>query len=403
MLKNNTVLKILSILIAIFLWFYVIGEVNPTVTQTVENIPVELLNENTLEQRDLAIDRDTNLTVDIVLEGKRADLNRLDKSEIRATADLFGYEKGVNYVPVQVEIPENFKLEKIKTPKIEITLEDLVSVYKKISVNFTGKMEEGTEAGAVSANPAEIEVKGTKSAVDFIKNVQVEIKASEVTDEQRTFTVEPIAINEVGTPVYNVDLSAENVEVEAMLYHIKTVPLNVEIEGVVPEGYELEDISVPEEITIKGPKKDLEKISSVKAENVNLSKVTASTSLAIQPKLPEGVEVAEESQKDRIEVKIRGLYTGRLKLPTSDCIFNHLDKNLKAYVNTAELLVVFTGPEQLVKHSDKEDFVLSVDLKGLGKGKHVVNAKVAPVTTKKKFRSITISPKKVEVTITEES
>ncbi len=29
MLKNNTVLKILSLLIAIVLWMYVMGEVNP--------------------------------------------------------------------------------------------------------------------------------------------------------------------------------------------------------------------------------------------------------------------------------------------------------------------------------------------------------------------------------------
>ena len=36
MLKNNTVLKILSLLIAMGLWFYVIGEVNPTVVQTIE-------------------------------------------------------------------------------------------------------------------------------------------------------------------------------------------------------------------------------------------------------------------------------------------------------------------------------------------------------------------------------
>lgn len=404
MVKNDNALKILSLLIAIFLWLYVIGEVNPTVTQTIENIPVSLLNENTLEQRDLAIDGDVeNLTVDIVVEGTRGDLNRLDRDEIKATADIFGYEKGLNHVPVQVDVPENLKLTKIKTPKLEILLEDLVSVYKEIRVNFTGKMKSGTEAGDVSVSPAEIEVKGAQNAVNSVESVQVEVNASEVTDEHRTFTAEPSAISKEGNPVYGVSLSAENIEIETVLYHTKTVTLTVDVKGRVPERYELEDISVPDEITIKGTKKALTQISSVEAESVDLSKVTASTSLAVKPKLPEGVEVSEESQNDKVEIKIRGLSTGRLKLSTADCVFNHLDENLKAHVNTAQLLVAFIGQKQLVEHADQKDFVLSVDLRGLGEGKHLVSPKVTPVTKNMKFRKITVKPRKVEVTITKES
>lgn len=404
MVKNDNVLKILSLLIAIFLWLYVIGEVNPTVTQTIENIPVSLLNENTLEQRDLAIDGDVeNLTVDIVVEGSRGDLNRLDREEIKATADIFGYEKGLNHVPVQVDVPENLKLTKIKTPKLEILLEDLVSVYKEIRVSFAGKLKSGTEAGDVSVSPAEIEVKGAKNAVNEVDSVQVEIDASELTDERRTFTAEPAALSQDGNPVYGVSLSAENIEVETVLYHTKTVPLEVEVKGAVPEKYELEDISLPNEITIKGSQKALQKIDSVEAEPVDLSKVTASTSLAVKPKLPKGVEVAEESQGDKIEIKMRGLYTGRLKLSTADCVFNHLDENLKAHVNTAQLSIAFIGPERLVKNADQKDFVFSVDLKGLKEGKHLVTPKVAPVTKNKKFRKIAVNPKKVEVTIAEDS
>lgn len=396
MLKNNMPLKLLSFFIAVFLWFYVIGEVNPTVTQTVENVPVELLNVNTLEQRELAVQGGDNFSVDIVIEGRRGDLNRLDKDEIKASADIFGYEKGNNYVPVQVEVPENISLKKIKTPKIEITLEELVSVYKGISIKFKGKTKHGTEPGQVDISPAEVEIKGAKTEVDSVEAVQAEINASEITDDLRTFTAEPVAINRNSDPVYNVGLSAESVEVEMILYHTKTVPLKVDIQGKVPKEYELEDISVPDEITIKGTKAALEKISSVTAEPVDLGKVTASTTIELNPKLPEGVEIASGSQNRGVDVRIRGVSAKTLKLSTGNCIFNHLGKNLNANVNTGEISITFTGNEQLIEAAEAGDFTLSVDLKGLKEGMHAVEAKV---TSNKKFNSIKIKPKTLEVTI----
>lgn len=402
MLKNNTVLKILSLLIAMGLWFYVIGEVNPTVVQTIENIPVQLLNENTLEERDLAVRGSDNFTVDVVLEGRRGDLNRLDPDEIKASADIFGYERGENYVPVQVEVPENVMLKKIKTPKIQIVLEELISVYKEIAVKFNGKTKRGTEAGQVTTNPAEIEVKGAKSAVNAVESVQAEIDASEITDKLRTFTAEPVAISRNGNPVYDVDLSAESVEVETILYHTKTVPLKVEIKGSVPEKYEVEDITVPEEITIKGSKYDLSKIKEVTAEPVELKKITASTRIPVRPKLPPDVTVASDSEDQTIDIKIRGLASKTIRLSTADCIFNHLGQGLSAHVSTGQIFLTITGSEELIEAATEEDFTLSVDLKGLKEGKHTVDAKAAPAETDKRYKSIRIKPKTLQVTITAE-
>ena len=183
--RNNTVLKILSLLIAIVLWMYVMGEVNPTITRTIENIPVELLNKNTLEQRELAIKNPAGFTADIIVEGKRADINSLEREKIKATADLFGYEEGENYVPVQLEVPDNIKLREIKTPKIQVTLEKLTSVYKAVTVDFTGRTEDGTQPGNVEVSPAEVEVKGGKSAVDAVERVEARVAAEEIGNELR--------------------------------------------------------------------------------------------------------------------------------------------------------------------------------------------------------------------------
>ena len=54
MLENKNVLKVLSLLLAIVLWAFVLGEVNPTVKKTITNIPVEFTNVEQLESIRLA-------------------------------------------------------------------------------------------------------------------------------------------------------------------------------------------------------------------------------------------------------------------------------------------------------------------------------------------------------------
>lgn len=400
MLRNNTVLKILSLLVAIFLWIYVMGEVNPTTTQTIENVPVELLNGDTLEQRDLAIRGGSSFAVDVVVEGRKADLNNINRDDIKASADLFGYEKGENDVPVSVELPENVSLHQIKTPKIKVTLEELISVYKQVSVRFTGSTERGTEPGGVTVSPTEIEVKGGKSAVNSVKSVQAEVPASDIRDDSRSFTANTVAVDSNNDPVSDVSLSADTVEVQASLYYIKTVPLKVEIEGTVPAAYEMTDISVPDEISIRGPKSAVDSISSVTAEPVDISKVKASTTLKIVPDLPQGVEVADDSKNIGVKIKIKGLATKTITLSTKNSKLENVEDGFNAYINTAEIKVTVTGSEELLEDVSGNDFQVSVDLKDLKEGNHSVTAKV---TAEKKFNSMKISPKKVEVTINGES
>ena len=396
MLKNNTVLKILSLLIAIFLWFYVMGEVNPTITKTISNIPVQLLNGDTLEQRGLAVQGDSEFVVSIEVQGKRAELNSLEKSEFKATADLFGYKEGENEVPVTVEVPDNITLKAIKNPKIKVTLEELVSVYKTVTVDFAGKTESGTEPGSVTVSPEEIEVKGAKSSVDSVRTVKAEIDASKITDEEKSFNVEPQAVDKNGDLVSGVSLSAKTVQVGAVLYYTKTVPLKVEVKGSVPEEYQVTDMSVPEKISIRGPKAALDEITSISAEPVDISGVTASTTLEIQPKLPEGIEVADSSANIGVTIKIKGLDTKTLALPTQNSRIRNLGDGLNAYVNTAEVEVTVTGSEALLKDISADDFTLFIDLKDLKEGNHAVAVKV---TSDKKFNSLEIKPQQVEVTI----
>lgn len=300
-MRSNTVLKILSLLLAIALWAFVLGEVNPTVKKTIHGVPVEFTSVDTLEDRELAMVTQEGYTVDIVIEGARSDVGQLEISDIQATADLYGYdEEGENQVSVDVVLPSKLSLEEVKTPDITVVLEELVSVSKPVTVEFTGKTADKTEATAVEVAPSEVEVKGAKSVVNRVDTVKVKIDSEELTEEVEVFNIVPSAYTKNDKPVKNVSISANKVEVEAVLYHTKTVDLKVKTTGTSNNDAK---VTIPDEITIKGTAESLARITSIATDYVDISEITENTVLPIDLMLPYGVEIADISKDIGVKIE----------------------------------------------------------------------------------------------------
>ena len=89
MKKNKIFSLLLSIVIALSLWAYVVTTVTPEDSQWIRNIPVTFANEDGLfSDRNLTLTKGRNATVDLKVYGKRQDLLKLSNSNITVTADL---------------------------------------------------------------------------------------------------------------------------------------------------------------------------------------------------------------------------------------------------------------------------------------------------------------------------
>ena len=80
-LKNNSKIKIISLLSAMVLWMYVMAIVDPEETKLFENIPVTITNKNELNERDLVIYPEQDLTTNIYVTGKLSNLKKVTKDK----------------------------------------------------------------------------------------------------------------------------------------------------------------------------------------------------------------------------------------------------------------------------------------------------------------------------------
>lgn len=398
MLRNKNIVRILSLLIAVVLWAYVMGEINPETTIKFKNINVEILNQESLEDRGLALVGTRNYTVDIALEGKRSAVKKVKKEDIGVAADVTGYKKGTHYVEVKVSTPDNTKVSNIKESRIKVKIDRLVAVRKVVNVVLTEKGSSDLELGNISVTPEEIEVTGAESTVAKVKNINVAVTKAQIEDadgEEVRADAKPVDKN--GNTVKGVTLSVNSVNVKAKLYHFKTVPLKVNIKGKVGARYQVANMDVPNDITIRGSKTALSKIESIKAD-VDISRVTESTELPVNPKLPKGVQISNRSDDMKVKLTLKPLAIKSLEVDTKNVKFTHVGTGLEAEAYGGAIGVTISGSDKVVKNTKAANIEIVADLKGLAAGMHSVNIEA---TDQDDLSTVILSPKIITVTITE--
>ncbi len=396
MLNSNTFYKIISIFMAIMLWAYVIQATNPMKTQVISDVPVQLLNEDTLTSKGLALSGEAVYTVDVKIKAKRADLTKISANDIIANADLFGYSIGKNYIPVTVSAPDGIAVVEVTPVKINVVIEELIEVSKKIRVHFVGQFEDGIEAGQITTQPGEIQVSGAKSEVSAVAYIKADVNTSKLSTEGGTVQATAVAVNRSGDVVQNVRLSSAYIDVSAKLCEVKEVPLNVEITGEVAPIYEITELNMPSSVKIKGTWEDLAGVDGLTASAIDISEVSNTSQIPIDIPLPKGVEFADGYENLAVDITIKPVATKEFTYTAEEISLEGVDGVNSITITTPEIIVTASGSEDVIAELTKEDLepYLELDAESLISA----TAKVQ-VRYDKQLGHITVDPEEVHIAL----
>lgn len=395
--KGRTFTIALSIVIALLLWSYVIIQVNPTKTETISRVPVQLLNVQSLTARQLAILGDEDFTVDVVVEGRRADIIKVSSDDIVAEVDLFGWSKGENYIPVNVKVPQALKLVEVRSAKIQITIEDLVALSKPVVVSYRGDFSKDTEEGDLELSPAEIEVTGAKSAVESVHEIRIYVDVANLSQGGSDIQCEAVPYNDADIIVENVKLSSNYVNYFARLLQIKEVALVIDTSGTPGEGLGVE-INGPQSVIIKGTKAALKEIDSVTTEKVEIDKVTQNGEIALSLILPDNIELSKKNPKPTATVSIEQTAVKEFTYSRNDVFLEGLTQGRIVTLSPIDIKVTVTGRKQIVDQLSSNQLELYIDAAGLKAGSEIAPIKVS---SKVSLHNITVEPAEILITITD--
>ncbi|MDD6646609.1 MAG: CdaR family protein [Firmicutes bacterium] len=293
MLKNKTVLKICSVVIAICLWVYVIGEVDPDSRKKISNIEVSYANTEVLAERGLAVADEETEVISVVIDGKRSDVNNAKKRGIGAYADVSGCKEGSNSIEITVSLPDGVRLESVSQEKLKVNVAELVSEEKSVQIKVSdADNDQNMIPWVTDYTPETVIVSGAGNIVDKIDHVIGVVDGTKVDSQLRNLEAEVIPVDKSGNKVDGAETSYKVVYADVLLLSTRQVKLEVK-PGNVAEGMQVKDIEAAKTVIIAGSESALEGIDKVRG-TVDLSGMTASGKAEISIELPEGVHLYDK-------------------------------------------------------------------------------------------------------------
>ena len=286
-LKNNSKIKIISLLSAMVLWMYVMAIVDPEETKLFENIPVTITNKNELNERDLVIYPEQELTTNIYVTGKLSNLKKVTKDDINVYGQINNPLEGNNEIYLKVSTSQRVNYD-FKNPVMIVTLEKIISEDKSIKVDITGSGKNNVDNIMLQDNIDKVSVSGPRSLVNKVKRVVGTVKVNgELNDFSQSIKLEPVDAN--GKVVEGIELEKDSVNVNITLLTQKTVPITLKLSDNSESGvnYTMSQNTV----TIKGKKDIVDSINNIETQPVKLSEILPGTSKDIYLQVPSGITI----------------------------------------------------------------------------------------------------------------
>lgn len=375
MKRNKIISLLLSAVIAISLWVYVVTTVTPEDSQWIRNIPVTFTNEDGLfSDRNLTLTKGRNATVDLKVYGKRQDLLKLNNSNITITVDLSDV-LGPGSWPLRytIEMPEtvsdnDISIESRSTYEIDVQV-DLLSV-KEVPVQavFQGSVADGYVQDSIELEYDTLEISGPQDQVSKVDHAEVVLERtnlSKTVSDSLAYTLVDADGGEVVSD--EIHCNVDKIGVMMTVSMVKELPLTVQFidGGGATEEHVVSSIE-PSTITVKGSAEDLEGLNSLNIGNIDLSTIPTNTSYTgnFSIVLPDNMTNLTGEEMAKVTVELKNLKEKTFRVTNLELA--NTPSNLKATLGTVSLQIKLRGPSDVIDTITASNIRAVADLSSVG-------------------------------------
>lgn len=371
---HNFDLKILSLLSAIVLWFFVVG-----IENTVYGMP------EMLEVQAKGIDKNVSLVntlppVKLYLRVDEEVLKTLSKNDFEVTIDLSEKGSGEYKVPVST-LSKNPQVSVLKVEPAEVDVQLAPVSEKEVSIvaEFSGNPRSGYAIKEVKPETDKVKIRGAQSVIDEINEVNAVgvLAGSETEDVKQTVTLQIPQREDV--PKGSVTAVPEQVVISAVIVAEtgqKIVPIKPVITGTTDASSFLEKTIIdPPTVTIQGEEKYLKAISELETEPVNAEAIMNRTiPFPLVLVLPENVSLLNQNQNISIAFKSD---TNEQKSIVAPIVFTKQNSNFKVKrITPSEIKVTIMGESSVIENLNDDDVTVNINLQNVsGGGSLTIDAK----------------------------
>ena len=185
-------LKLFALVIALGLWLGVTSQRAPA------SVRLPDVHLSFLLPADVEISNDPRDEVEVTLQGRKNDLDALDRRNLVATVDVSDLKLGervVRLTPerVSMNLPEGVRIAKIEPRSVPLRLERRVEREVEVAARVEGELPEGFELRGVRVSPRVVHVRGPESHVRALDKAPTETVSLE--GHRESVTLAQVAVD----------------------------------------------------------------------------------------------------------------------------------------------------------------------------------------------------------------
>lgn len=310
--KKDWVIRVISILVSLIIWIYVVYFQNPQYEKWIRNVPVTKTNISTdFANGKLKIMNTNSNTIDIKVRGSRKSIAKLNNQNIKATVDMIGIEKEGEYsLSSQVVFPIGGISVLNKEPyNFDLTVDKVSNKKFTIEVKKTGSLKSGHEIDTQTITPETVSITAPQSILNSISKAVITVDISnKSTDIKGNYPIELFDLS--NNKIENPDLSksvdnADALFTVASTKEVKIVP-NVSFSGI-PSGKEATaTVTGNKTVSIRGKSSVIENISEIYTKETKISNPQNGHTQTVELDIPNNVSLADgEKSSAKIMINVR--------------------------------------------------------------------------------------------------
>lgn len=376
--------KLLSIMIAIGLWFMVINTENPVETRSY-TASIQLQNEEALTERGYVVVNDDELSstrVTVRLRGQRLALDALSQSSTRvqAVVDLsdviYSYSGEPVSVPVDIVIPSvvnsSFEILSKSVQTVSVDIQPYINKDFDVKAVVNTTDETAKELANAVASPGSVTVYGARSIVESVAEVRAYV-SPETVEDGMVMTAVPVAYNADGIVVGDVTFGTEELSVMITLDEVKSVRVNLSLTGEVADGYEITDYYTnPETMEVAGDAAALSRLTAINLPDIDVTGLEANSGYEFfaGDYLPDGLR-ALDGGRITATVIVEEEETKELIIPVDSVTWGDtLAEGYMASISGEDISISVKGVASVIDTLTAADIEAHIDLDGLEEGEH---------------------------------
>lgn len=392
LLQNDNAVRVLSLIIAVFTWIFVVVVVNPNTEAVVKDIPIQInLSGTSAERFGLEIVSDEILLANVTVTGDRTVIGSLNSDDVEVSAVLTGISEPGTYSDIQLQVRKSsvgksFEIETCSPSTITLKFDRKTTKTLPVSLELNDlTVADGYMLEQVITSPTSITVTGPEN--DVIKvagcivrgNVSGEITASTV------ITSDIILIDSEGKEIDNqhLTLSVDSVDITIPVLKRKTLPVEFTYVNV-PDGFDTESIKYMlsnDVIEIAGPETLVNQWNSINVGYIDLSELDSTREYEFDIVLPSSFVNVKNITTLIARFVLNDYETDTFTV--SNIKLENIPENYDVSVNTQKISkVTIVGPADVISKMTKDELVAKIDMSQIdvNKGQYKVPVSIYSTT-----------------------